>query len=382
MKIERLRAEHYDELLEMLNSTFAHKYGRPVDFEGMWPKMWVRDDEHMSRHIAVIEDGKIAAVTGVYPFETYIGERRFTFATTGNVATRPEYEGRGYFKATFGEAVRSLSEIGADAGRLGGSRQRYERFGYALTGIEYKFTLSAYNVKSCASEKAGKIEFKIIEKLDTPPIQFANSVYNASPMRIVRPTARGIDDVYATLTAQSCVPYLATLDGEPIGYLCAVGAEIYEVRAVSPVLMLDMLAAYEMRVGSDIRFTLPVYMQSEVRLFSAVCDGVTVGAPSYFNILNFEGIADALLAVKAKSTPLPSGSVRLGIEGYGTLELTVDGDSTAVRLTDKSAELTLSQLDAARYLFSHTPTLVAAHPSLFAAAILPLPLGWNKLDCI
>ena len=108
MKIERLRAEHYDELLEMLNSTFAHKYGHPVDFESMWPKMWVRDDEHMSRHIAVIEDGRIAAVTGVYPFETYIGDRIFTFATTGNVATLPEYEGRGYFKATFGEAVRSL----------------------------------------------------------------------------------------------------------------------------------------------------------------------------------------------------------------------------------------------------------------------------------
>ena len=382
MKIERLRAEHYDELLEMLNSTFAHKYGHPVDFESMWPKMWVRDDEHMSRHIAVIEDGKIVAVTGVYPFETYIGESRFTFATTGNVATRPEYEGRGYFKATFGEAVRSLPEMGVDAARLGGSRQRYERFGYALTGIEYKFTLSAYNAKSCASEKTQKIEFKIIEKLDTPPIQFANSVYNASPMRIVRSEADGMRDVYAALTAQSCVPYIATLDGEPIGYLCAVGAEIYEVRAVSPVLMLDMLAAYEMRVGGDIHFPLPAYMAEEVSLLASVCDGVTVGAPSYFNILNFEGIADALLAVKAKSTPLPSGSMRLGIEGYGTLELTVDGDNTAVRLTDRAPEVTLSRLDAARYLFSNTPSLVCAHPSAFAAAILPLPLGWNKLDCI
>jgi hypothetical protein len=146
--------------------------------------------------------------------------------------------------------------------------------------------------------------------------------------------------------------------------------------------MLDMLVAYQRNVASDIHFSIPAYMHSEAVLLASVCDGVSVGSPSYFNILNFEGIADALLALKARSTPLPDGSLTVGIEGYGTLRLTVNGENTSVRLTDKAAELTLSRLDAARYLFSHTPSLVAAHPSAFAAAILPLPLGWNKLDCI
>ena len=142
-EIKKLTAEHYDELLALLNYTFGNKNGKEVDFLTEQPKMWVRDDAHMGRHLGVFEDGKLCAVVGVYPLQTVIDGEKILFATTGNVATHPEYEGRGYFNALFCEAMKELESMNADAARLGGARQRYERFGYESCGASYLFNFNA-----------------------------------------------------------------------------------------------------------------------------------------------------------------------------------------------------------------------------------------------
>ena len=82
--------------------TFGNKYKRPMDFLSELPKMWGRDDEHMGKHIGVFEDGKLCSVVGIYPLKTFIDGEEFLFATTGNVATLPEYEGRGYVGRAYG----------------------------------------------------------------------------------------------------------------------------------------------------------------------------------------------------------------------------------------------------------------------------------------
>ena len=56
MELKRLKAENYDELLNLLNKTFSNKYGREMDFLSEQPKMWVRDDEHMEKHFGIFED--------------------------------------------------------------------------------------------------------------------------------------------------------------------------------------------------------------------------------------------------------------------------------------------------------------------------------------
>ena len=58
MKIRRLCAGDYDELLEMLNYTFGTHYGRGMDFLNEQPNMWVRDDEHLGKHLAVFDGGE------------------------------------------------------------------------------------------------------------------------------------------------------------------------------------------------------------------------------------------------------------------------------------------------------------------------------------
>ena len=201
MEIKRLTAEHYDELLELLNFTFGNQYGAPVDFLSGQPKMWVRDDAHMGCHVAVFEDGKMCAVVGVYPLHVMIDGEEFLFATTGNVATHPDYEGRGYFNALFTEAMKMLEEMDADAARLGGLRPRYGLFGYEGCGSSYLYNFGTKNRIACFGETAGQgIEFSPIIPDDaealiggnyTPllhyPEDFAAECYALMQMQVYRP---------------------------------------------------------------------------------------------------------------------------------------------------------------------------------------------------
>jgi len=128
MEIVKLFASDYDEWLDVLNTTFTQKNKREMNFEKQLPKMCVKDDNYMGKHIAIKEDGKICALLGVYPLKVNICGKELMFATVGNVATLPEYEGRGYMRLLMGEAMKELERIGIDASRLGGDRQRYNRY--------------------------------------------------------------------------------------------------------------------------------------------------------------------------------------------------------------------------------------------------------------
>ncbi len=122
---------------------------RPHDFLKALPHMWGRDDEHMSKHIAVIREGRIRSILGVYPIPVDICGRPLLFATVGNAATHPYDTGKGYMSLLLNEAMKELDEIGADASRLSGLRQRYARYGYEPVGLHHTFVLTDHNVRSC-----------------------------------------------------------------------------------------------------------------------------------------------------------------------------------------------------------------------------------------
>ena len=111
VEIRKLNKDDYDELFEVLTKTFENKYKRPVYFDKEQPKMWIRDDEHMARHTGVFEDGKLVSVVGVYPLPLVIGGEKFMLYTTGNVATLPAYEGRGYFTTLFKMAMQEIEAL-------------------------------------------------------------------------------------------------------------------------------------------------------------------------------------------------------------------------------------------------------------------------------
>ena len=74
-------------------------------------------------------------------------DKEINFCTVGNVATHPDYEGRGYMNILFNQAMEIVKEEKYDACRLGGDRARYLRFGFELCGGNYSYYITPKNTK-------------------------------------------------------------------------------------------------------------------------------------------------------------------------------------------------------------------------------------------
>lgn len=391
MEMRWLRADDYDELLSMLNATFANKYGREVDFLTAQPKMWVRDDEHMGRHLGIFEDGKLVSVAGIYPLPTVIAGERCMFMTTGNVATMPGYEGRGYFTKIFSELMGELEIRGADAARLGGARQRYARYGFETCGSSYRVEYNEKNRTAFFGESGKDIEFRRVLPDDFDSLKFITEIISKKPFYITRGGGTDTDEQYRALTTKHSLPYIATRGGQSVGYLCAsereaqVGARewgelITESGAVNEDVRIEIINAWQKKLGKNISFAIAAHEQKLLSSFGACAEIMTLGIPSHFKILNFERITNALMKLKASYTDMPRGEATLCIKDYGTLLLYNTGMECGCTLTDKSADFTVDKMTAARLLYG--PLLPAAFPGAAhnLAAFLPLPLSWNTLD--
>ena len=105
MEIKRLKKENYDELISLLNLVFTKQNKCTMDFERELPNMCIRDDAHMKKHIGLFENNKLVSVVGVYPLPAMVLDKKINFCTVGNVATHPDYEGRGYMSLLLNKAM-------------------------------------------------------------------------------------------------------------------------------------------------------------------------------------------------------------------------------------------------------------------------------------
>lgn len=389
-ELRQLREGDFDELLEMLNYTFGTHYGRGMDFLNEQPNMWVRDDEHMGRHFGIFDGGKLASVVGIYPLPTVIDGTKVLFATTGNVATHPDFTGRGYFTELFTKIMAELDTINADAARLGGARQRYARFGFEPCGTLHKFMINERTRKACQKEPTG-IEFKAVDEGDIKELAFIDGLSKKALMYVDRSPDFGYRHVFLNLCSKHARPYIAMKDGEFVGYLSSYadsqfigrstdGRNIAEIRAITPQILRDMVFAWQERCGRDVEVPIAPFMKDEVRIFSGIAQSMTTHTPSHFKFRKFENVSDALMRVKAKTVDMPEGEFAIEIADYGRICFYNRGGVAGCEKTNVAPIATLNKNDAARLIFGpHSPEAVCDLPYI-ARAFLPLPLTWNTND--
>ena len=383
-EIKRLSAGDMENLAAMLNISFTGD-SHSRHFEDGLPKMWVADDEYMSHNIALIEDGEIAAVTGMYPYEVSIAGKLLRFATVGNIAVLPQHRGKGYMQLLVETAMHDLQEQNIDVSRLGGLRSRYEIYGYEPAGTNYTVLLTERNAKEAEAREGSKaITFVKVESTDTEFLTFIRELYEQNLIHVKRGSDR---DLYATLCAWSHIPYVAVCDGQPIGYLCATkdGTAIAEHKGITPEENAAMLYQWVLQSSADyVRFAVYPWDHALCSVLSRVCEALTAEAATHFKVLNWERMVEAVLTLKASVLPIPDGRLLLGIIDYGTLEMVKEGDTVRVTRCADTADITLDKLTATRFLFGMLPPqLVAALPedkSRLITAWFPLPMSWNGQD--
>ena len=401
-KIERLNAENYDELLTMLNTVFHKSEGDTFDI--FLPVMWKRDDAHMSKHLAIRANGKLAAVVGIYPLPAIVGNEPITFATIGNVATLPEFEGQGMMRALMDEALKEAKRLGIDVARLSGARQRYNRYGFERAGIDYEFKLTQKNLMdyyrgtlvdgevryvgsflSKGESFERKFRFKQILLDDKDLLDHVMTLERYAPLYTERGDA---EQFFQTLSAYKCKIWGALNSvGELVGYICATdnGSTIYEHRANHAQneyqMLLDWMLEAEVRELTI--HTAPWECELNM-LLEKICEKWGLTNTNMFCPFNWSKLLNALLKIKAKYTHIPSGSLIIQIEGYGTIEMSAD----CCVDTNKLPQITLSHLDAVRFLLGIFPPTTSyilpesldERSKLYLQSVLPLPLWWCNQD--
>lgn len=387
MEIRRLNSNDYDELLELLNGVFANKYGRAMDFLSEQPKMWRRDDECMGKHIAVFEDGRMVSVVGIYPLPVVIGGQRLLFATTGNVATLPEYEGRGYFTKLFSMAMDEVERMGVDAARLGGARQRYAKYGFEPAGLCFKIELNSDNVNKFFKGYGENVSFERITPEDKCALEYVSMLIKKKDFFVERKQ----EDIYSLIGTKHSAPYIAKRDGAPIGYLSAscdnqfvgvgeFGRNINEYGYESSEDFFHMISAYQKKVGNVLNLTVAPHETDILEKISDGAEYVNLVSPSRFRILNFEKLIDALVKLKDKSEGLPYAKCVIEIEDYGKVLLYREENGVGATLSSDAPEIVLSRAEATRLLFGHLPCFATKKIPENLKKFLPLPLSWNTLD--
>ncbi len=380
-QVERLCVSDYDELLAFLNRVFGYRSDN--GFDCVLPCMWRRDDTHMRKHLAIRDGvgGDIIAALGVYPLTVHIGDKTLCIATCGNVGTEAAYRGRGCMRTLMEAAMAELDEIGADAARLGGQRQRYARYGFAPVGTLHTFDLTQKNI---AGREDPGISFRPILRGDTAALSFVRTLQQGKPFYVDR-----VDDasLYDVLCAWYHTPYLALdRDGRMLGVLSASSdkTKIAEQYAPDAKTEYDMLCAWLVRNGIwSLSCHAYPWDAASIRLLGSTAEHHTVSHATQCRVLHWDALITALLGLRGAET-VQTGEFVLEITGYGGLCFT---GGSCVRCDDRTPDLTLDALTAARLLFGYeTPAevcetdILPPQKAMWLRSVLPLPFGWCGQD--
>lgn len=384
MELRRLTAQDYDALLSLWNEVFTRQNKRIMNFELELPATCHNNDLHMNRHFGVFEDGKLCAALGIYPLKTNICGQELLFSTVGNVATRVECEGKGYMKALMAKAMQELNRIGADASRLGGLRQRYNRYGYEDCGSVYKFVFTERNMKICCPDFVHDIQLIPVRKSDAELLALISRwQQEACKIYVERLRENEPNSFYEITTAWVDRLYIArSNEGKYIGYFCVneQGDYISEIGAENPDAMLSILCQWQYNIGKPICIDLDPYRIDCIKKLYPICEEVRIESPSLFKIINWQKVTDALMKLKASYTDLADGSFVLEVQGYGKIKLFSFEKQCGCILTTEDADLSLDPLSASRFLFGRLPPCCVIPCPTVCSSFLPLPLAWNTHD--
>ena len=385
MEIRTLCKDDYDELLAVLNKSFATVRNRPVDFLCGQPKMWVRDDAHMARHIGLFEDGRLVSVVGIYPLTLHVGDEVLRFATTGNVATLPEYAGRGYFSKLFALAMERAGKEGYDGLRLGGQKQRYGRFGFTDCGALYSVTFSEKNRTAFPEADYENIVFEALTRENADDLRYARELNEKMPCFVERSAEENERDTYLVLRTRYSEAYIAKRGGIPCGYLSAAdgGKSVSELRAENAEDFFAIACAWQRKTAETLTLPIAPWMKKELAIAAGTAEVISVFTPSKFKLLHPERVIHAFMKLRHTLAPMQKGELILAIEGHGTLRLAADeNEALCEKIADRKPDLALSAPMAAQMLFGPLPASVFAALPPHALSWFPLPLCWNFLDVV
>lgn len=197
-----------EEVLRLLQRAFPQT---PVDY---FPRRTFFDQSYRLENTFILQiDGKIISTLHVFFYYMWMSGKKVPIAGIANVATEPEYQGKGYGTKIMEEVHRFITEeTDVDASVLfTGTPGFYERLGYKLFKIK-TYMVSRYECK------------ETVEIITFSPDLLNNivEIHEVYNQRLVGPLSKRVEDFKAQFTyvnEDRSLFLVAKNGGKPSGYI-------------------------------------------------------------------------------------------------------------------------------------------------------------------
>lgn len=152
--LEQAQPEQLQELLAFAEEAFRTPEGK-VDFPTLLPKLYGPGADSAPLHTVLYEDGAPAGLYCLKIQDFNIAGTALRVGGIGTVCVDGRSRGKGHLALLMQDAQERMQAAGCDIARLGGQRQRYERFGYVPAGAHWEFTLTPRNVRDIRTGRRG-----------------------------------------------------------------------------------------------------------------------------------------------------------------------------------------------------------------------------------
>jgi predicted N-acetyltransferase YhbS len=349
--IVRLRGEQFDAAMQFLDRSFTKD--EPMDFAGMLPSIYQRDDAAMQNNYAIVEGGEIAAVVGLFPLKLQMGDVQLRLAGVGGVSTAPEKRGQGLMTRLMSYVRDEIVRHGYDLSYLGGDRQRYRRFGWEKAGSELRIVLG----KTARATVQEPVVFDEAPG-DTGTLSRIKELHDARDVHCVREAP-----VFSRYLACWHRRWWAAKDGDRVvGYLVADknGAYVPEIVAEDDEALVRMALAWNLRSDKPVTLVLPASPTRALGILSELAESIDHQASGNWQVFNWPKVLDSMLRLGHKTSPLLPGEVVIGLPDGQKLHLEVRGNGAGCSSgSEGAADVTCEPMQLVRALFGPGPARLA-----------------------
>ena len=198
-------------------------------------------------------------------------------------------------------------------------------------------------------------------------------------------------DFLRVLRSWRAVPYAALEEGELAGYVAVSldGKELPEVVGRDGDTAFEIVRArVEQGDAESVTLTAGPLAGRFLHRLGEVCEAEAVRSSGNWQVFDWPRVISALLAARAadpSGPPLADGRVTLGIEGYGTVAVSVEGGEVSCERVEEKPAVFCGHHLAHRLLFGPLPPSQSLLLPKEAAALeswCPLPLFWSRQDAV
>ena len=386
-RVERLKANDFEELLDFLNLVFSQAYS-PHDFLTFLPRLFAPTDASMQNHFVVKKNGRIRAVVGLYPMTLLVGSTPLKVAGIGSVSTHPNERNNGLMRQLMEASLEEMRLEGYHLSWLRGARQRYQHYGYERAGMMFNFSLDPKNAQSfLAQDNSQKvIKFAPITENSQDWLHLAKQLHDSQPIKCDRPAA----GFYQYLKSCRMYPWVA-LDaaGNMLGYLVTNQEQnrVTELQTVNTVDCTRIVSQWVTKEAKDsISLILPPWAKEYIQAFGAVSEYFSLSVSGNWRIFDWVQVISSLMHSKAGWGQLLDGTVNFQIENYGTVKIQVENGNILCSRVEEKPDFYCDEFLAIRLILGpYSPENVTGVPTQLLPLLnswFPLPLTLPEQDSV